>query len=69
MIFPRYWPIIDDRLRSAAIDRKVEIKLLMSKWKETRVSAYNFLNSLQDLNRVYSHVNIQIVPLQLISSL
>jgi phospholipase D3/4 len=57
---PVYWPDIDDRLKSAAIDRRVKIRLLISKWNNTRESQYIYLKSLHDLNHIYNYVDIQI---------
>ncbi|XP_061400820.1 LOW QUALITY PROTEIN: 5'-3' exonuclease PLD3-like [Musca vetustissima] len=55
-----YWPIIDDALRSAAIDRKIKIKLLISWWKHSNPSEDYFLRSLQDLSKSLPKVDIQI---------
>ncbi|XP_005179157.1 5'-3' exonuclease PLD3 [Musca domestica] len=55
-----YWPVIDDALRSAAIDRKIKIKLLISWWKHSNPSEDNFLRSLQSLSQAMPHVDIQI---------
>ncbi|XP_073824358.1 5'-3' exonuclease PLD3-like [Musca autumnalis] len=55
-----YWPIIDDALRSAAIDRKIKIKLLISWWKHSNPAEDYFLRSLQVLSEALPHVDIQI---------
>ncbi|CAG7835664.1 unnamed protein product [Allacma fusca] len=57
---PQYWPEIDDRLRSAAINRKVKVRLLMAKWNHTRSNAYRFLHSLADLSSTYPWVDIDV---------
>lgn len=57
----RFWPIIDNALRSAAIDRGVSVRLLISQWDHTRNSTYKFLKSLQDINNVYQNVDVQVV--------
>ncbi|XP_013104942.2 5'-3' exonuclease PLD3 [Stomoxys calcitrans] len=55
-----YWSTIDDALRSAAIDRKVQIKLLISWWKHSNPSEDYFLRSLQALSNSLPNVDIQI---------
>lgn len=57
----RYWPIIDDALRSAAIENKVQLKLLISWWNHSRPAEDYFLRSLQALSLSYPGVDIQIV--------
>ncbi|KHJ42218.1 phospholipase D domain protein [Trichuris suis] len=42
----RYWGDIDDALRAAAYDRKVSVKLLISKWNHTKLMMFGFLHSL-----------------------
>ena len=54
-----FWPIIDDALRRAAIERGVRVELLMSEWAHTRQSMFKYLKSLQDLDGISSHVNIK----------
>ncbi|KAI4504438.1 hypothetical protein M0802_000909 [Mischocyttarus mexicanus] len=56
----KYWPVIDNALRAAAIDRKVTIKLLISLWKHSRASENYFLKSLEILTNSYKNVNIEI---------
>uniref|UniRef100_A0A915PT16 PLD phosphodiesterase domain-containing protein n=1 Tax=Setaria digitata TaxID=48799 RepID=A0A915PT16_9BILA len=41
----RYWPVIDDALRKAAYSG-IKVKLLISKWKNTRPALFAFLKSL-----------------------
>jgi len=57
----RYWPKIDNALRSAAIDRHVQVRLLMSNWNHTRQAARYFLQSLIDINGVYRGVLVDVV--------
>lgn len=45
-----FWPVIDNALRKAAIERKVTVKLLGSHWNHTRASMSLFLKSLQALS-------------------
>ena len=48
---PMFWPIIDDALRRAAIERGIEVKLLLSNWTSTRPQMKDYLRSLTDLSR------------------
>ena len=48
---PKFWPIIDDALRRAAIERGIEVKLLLSNWTSTRPQMKDYLRSLTDLSR------------------
>nr|XP_034172549.1 5'-3' exonuclease PLD3-like isoform X3 [Osmia lignaria] len=56
----RYWPIIDDALRTAAVERKVQVRLLISSWKHSRKSEIAFLKSLEDLTDSYAGVKIEV---------
>ncbi|XP_058793368.1 5'-3' exonuclease PLD3-like isoform X2 [Phymastichus coffea] len=56
----KYWPVIDDALKAAAIERKVQVKLLISKWKHSRKSEDYFLKALEDLTNSYNKVNIEV---------
>ncbi|XP_059484137.1 5'-3' exonuclease PLD3 isoform X2 [Neocloeon triangulifer] len=55
----KHWPVIDDALRSAAVDRKVTIKLLVSHWNHTRPSMKYFLESLTTLTQSFPWVRIE----------
>jgi phospholipase D3/4 len=48
--YRQFWPVIDDALRKAAIERKVNVKLLASHWNHTRLSMPIYLKSLAALN-------------------
>ncbi|CAN7995409.1 unnamed protein product, partial [Ixodes hexagonus] len=41
-----FWPRIDDALKTAAVERNVKVRLLVSKWVSTREYMFNFLRSL-----------------------
>ncbi|OXU24626.1 hypothetical protein TSAR_006066 [Trichomalopsis sarcophagae] len=56
----KYWPVIDDALKKAAIERKVSIRLLISKWKHSRKSEDYFLKALEDLTNSYNKVKIEV---------
>ncbi|KAJ6637074.1 5'-3' exonuclease PLD3, partial [Pseudolycoriella hygida] len=56
----RYWPVIDNALRVAAIENRVSIKLLISWWNHSRPAEDFFLRSLEDLSDAYNGVDIQV---------
>ncbi|KAL0100167.1 hypothetical protein PUN28_019537 [Cardiocondyla obscurior] len=56
----KYWPTIDNALRAAAIERNVNVRLLISWWKHSRSSESYFLKSLQDLTHSYPKVKIEV---------
>ena len=55
-----YWPLIDDALREAAIERKVQVRLLISLWNHTRPDMFYYLRSLSALNGVLPGVQIEV---------
>lgn len=55
----KFWPVIDDALKRAVIERGVRVKLLVSNWSHTRKSLFNFLSSL-DAFRSFNRGNIQV---------
>ncbi|KAK3907420.1 5'-3' exonuclease PLD3 [Frankliniella fusca] len=57
---PKFWPVIDNALRSSAINNKVEVQLLVSSWNHTRKAEILFLKSLTDISTVYKNVNIKV---------
>lgn len=57
----KFWPVIDDALRTAAVEHKINIKLLISWWKHSRVSEDYFLKSLMSITNSYRGVNIEVV--------
>jgi len=54
-----FWPYIDDKLREAAIEKGIEVRLLISNWPHTRDNQKNYLRSLTALNQPEHNVNIQ----------
>uniref|UniRef100_UPI0035901514 5'-3' exonuclease PLD3-like n=1 Tax=Myxine glutinosa TaxID=7769 RepID=UPI0035901514 len=54
----KFWPVIDDALRHAALDRNVEVKLLTSCWPHTNLATFFFLQSLQALDGIFGHARI-----------
>lgn len=57
---PMYWPVIDDRLRAAAMERNVKIRILGSYWNQTKPSMPYFLNSLSALNSSYTSISLEV---------
>nr|XP_027233801.1 phospholipase D3-like isoform X1 [Penaeus vannamei] len=55
----KFWPVIDDRLRAAAYERKVRVRLLGSHWNHTRDDMKYFLKSLQDLSSTSTGIDIE----------
>ncbi|CAL8099888.1 unnamed protein product [Calicophoron daubneyi] len=47
-----YWPVIDDALRTASLNRDVEVRLLISRWSHSARSALNYLSSLRALHGI-----------------
>ncbi|KAE9547561.1 hypothetical protein FO519_009227 [Halicephalobus sp. NKZ332] len=45
-----YWNVIDSAFKRAAFERKVHVRLLMSRWNHTWEEFYSYLYSLQDFN-------------------
>lgn len=60
----KFWPVIDNALKSAALQRHVQIKMLISWWKHSRKSADNFLKSLADISNSYPKVSIEVVSVK-----
>ena len=56
----RYWPVIDDALRRAAFDRKVQVRLMASLWNHTRPDLKQYLRSLAAMNGANS-ASVQVV--------
>ncbi|XP_076750929.1 5'-3' exonuclease PLD3 [Xylocopa sonorina] len=56
----KYWPIIDDALRTAAVERKIHVRLLISSWKHSSRSEIPFLKSLVELTNSYAGVKIEV---------
>ncbi|XP_076054743.1 5'-3' exonuclease PLD3-like isoform X2 [Oratosquilla oratoria] len=55
----KFWPVIDNALRAAAIERKVHVRLLASHWNHTRSDMKFFMKSLQDLTGSLPRLTIE----------
>ncbi|XP_013908921.1 PREDICTED: phospholipase D3-like [Thamnophis sirtalis] len=56
----RLWPAIDEALRSAACDKGVTVRLLISCWRHSRQTMFVFLESLRVLRRRPLHCPIEV---------
>ncbi|XP_055371002.1 5'-3' exonuclease PLD3-like isoform X2 [Condylostylus longicornis] len=56
----KYWPYIDNAIRTAAIENKVAVKMLVSWWKHSRPEEDNYLRSLESLADSKNNIDIQI---------
>ena len=57
----RYWPDIDDALRTAVVNRNVKVRLLISQWNHTKPMSYNFLRSLLSVNKFKKNAVLEVV--------
>ncbi|XP_063850084.1 5'-3' exonuclease PLD3-like isoform X3 [Scylla paramamosain] len=55
----KFWPLIDNALRRAAIERRVRVRLLASHWSHSRPDLPLFLHSLSALTTNSTSVDIQ----------
>lgn len=58
-----FWPNIDSALRTAAVEHKIHVKMLISKWNHSRPSEDYFLKSLNDISGSFSRTSIEVVIL------
>ncbi|XP_065170426.1 5'-3' exonuclease PLD3-like [Atheta coriaria] len=56
----KLWPVIDNALRAAAVDNKVEVRLLISWWNHSRPSEDYFLKSLSAITDAYPKVTVSV---------
>nr|XP_034958828.1 5'-3' exonuclease PLD3-like [Zootoca vivipara] len=56
----RFWPVIDDALRTAACERRVKVRLLISCWKHSHPAMFIFLESLRVLSYEPLHCPIEV---------
>lgn len=59
----KFWPVIDDALKTAAIEHQIQVKLLISYWNHSAPSEDNFLKSLSSLTNAYKKVSIEVVSI------
>ncbi|XP_053604375.1 5'-3' exonuclease PLD3-like isoform X3 [Plodia interpunctella] len=55
-----FWPKIDDAIRRAALEHKVQVRLLVSLWRHSRPSEDYFLRSLAALSNSYPRVQLYV---------
>ncbi|XP_044291801.1 5'-3' exonuclease PLD4 [Varanus komodoensis] len=56
----RYWPPIDNALRSVAFSHKIHLRLLINCWIHTDPSMFHYLKSLSVLNDPHSNITIEV---------
>ncbi|NXY84181.1 PLD3 Phospholipase, partial [Alcedo cyanopectus] len=56
----RFWPPIDDRLRTAAFERHVAVRLLVACWGHSKATMFPFLRSLAALADNQTSYNVQV---------
>lgn len=56
----RYWPFIDDAIRTAAFERRVKIRMLISCSRDSDPGMLPFLQSLASMDSPQQHINIQL---------
>ncbi|XP_005742840.1 phospholipase D4 isoform X3 [Pundamilia nyererei] len=56
----RYWPVIEDAIKTAAFERKVQIRMLISCGRDSDPDMLPFLQSLASLDSPQQHISIQI---------
>lgn len=57
---PRFWPALDSALRAAACTRRLQVRLLVSCWPQSRSAMFVYLQSLLVLNRAPLLCDIQV---------
>ena len=60
MLSVRFWPVIDDALRRASLERGVVVRVMASWWNHSRPDLPNYLTSLQALTKAM-RADIQVV--------
>ena len=58
----RFWPVIDDALRKASLERGVRVRILASLWNNTKPDMIRFLRSLADVTGAMN-ADIQVVSI------
>lgn len=61
LLFCRYWPTIDNALRRAAFNHRVDVRLLVSCWAYTDPAMLHYLRSLRALNNPHAHISVDVV--------
>ncbi|XP_047467219.1 5'-3' exonuclease PLD4 [Mugil cephalus] len=56
----KYWPVLDDAIRTAAFEKKVRIRMLISCGRDSDPAMLPFLQSLASMDYPRHHISIQI---------
>jgi len=62
----RFWPVIDDALRKASLERGVRVRILASQWNHTKHDMVYFLRSLSDISGAMK-ADVQVVSAWLLA--
>ncbi|XP_062454201.1 5'-3' exonuclease PLD3 isoform X2 [Rhea pennata] len=56
----RFWPVIDNHLRKAVYERKVQVRLLVGCWRHSKAAMFPFLKSLAALADNKTHYSMEV---------
>ncbi|KAK5916603.1 hypothetical protein CgunFtcFv8_011570 [Champsocephalus gunnari] len=56
----RYWPVIDDAIRTAAFERRVKIRMLISCGRDSDPAMLPFLQSLASMDSPHHNISLQL---------
>ncbi|XP_047736889.1 5'-3' exonuclease PLD3-like isoform X2 [Hyalella azteca] len=56
----QFWPVIDNALRKAALERRVRVRVLASLWQHSRDDLAHWLLSLSAITSSYPQIDVQV---------
>ncbi|XP_068766381.1 5'-3' exonuclease PLD3 [Struthio camelus] len=56
----RFWPVIDNHLRKAVYERKVQVRLLVGCWRHSKAAMFPFLRSLAAIADNKTHYSMEV---------
>nr|XP_025975842.1 phospholipase D3 [Dromaius novaehollandiae] len=56
----RFWPVIDNHLRKAVYERKVQVRLLVGCWRHSKAAMFPFLKSLAAVADNKTHYSMEV---------
>ncbi|UYV65855.1 PLD4 [Cordylochernes scorpioides] len=60
----KFWPVLDNALRKAAVENRIQVRLMGSHWNHTRPAMSHFLRSLSALNSSRVHLETAMIIMQ-----
>uniref|UniRef100_A0A8V5GQM1 5'-3' exonuclease PLD3 n=1 Tax=Melopsittacus undulatus TaxID=13146 RepID=A0A8V5GQM1_MELUD len=57
----RFWPVIDNALRRAVVERRVRVRLLLGCWRHSQTTMFPFLKSLAAVADNRTHYSVAVV--------